>query len=136
MSLSCRSKDSLLVLWNKPSFLTGSINFYYIYIRSDNKNDTDFEEMAIDLIHQNSRYNQKVSISQSKLDTIVQLLLNNIIIFQFLISNLTEGNIYEVKVQAASHSVIGRSELIRGEFSETHRVMMECMGMLYILFDF
>lgn len=45
--------------------------------------------------------------------------------FQILITNLTKGTLYEVKVRGATRSITERVKLYHGEFSEPRKVILQ-----------
>ena len=50
---------------------------------------------------------------------------NDLNLFQFLITNLTKGTLYEVKLQGATRSVKDLNKLYRGDFSESRKVILQ-----------
>ncbi len=61
VNLTCQSNDALHVQWEQPSIYYNSIDYYFIYYRSEHKSDTEFEEIAVSAGGAYSNHNQDVS---------------------------------------------------------------------------
>ncbi len=61
VNLTCQSNDALHVQWERPSVFYNSIDYYFIYYRSEHRSDTEFEEIAISAGGVNAHYDHDVS---------------------------------------------------------------------------
>ncbi|XP_054161930.1 tyrosine-protein phosphatase 99A-like isoform X2 [Oppia nitens] len=103
VNLTCETtSDALHVFWERPSVYYNSIDYFFIYYRSEHNSDNEFEEVAVPGGGANTRYEHYA-----------------------FITNLTKGTLYEVKVQGATRSITEHTKLYRGEFSEPRKVILQ-----------
>ncbi|RWS15894.1 tyrosine-protein phosphatase 99A-like protein [Dinothrombium tinctorium] len=98
VNLTCSSVDSLFLQWERPKTFYNQIDCYFVSYRSEKSHD--FEE--IELIPGPDKKEHEIYIT-----------------------NLTENTLYEVKVQGASKSILRNSYLVRGDFSESRKVILQ-----------
>ncbi|RWS27801.1 tyrosine-protein phosphatase 99A-like protein, partial [Leptotrombidium deliense] len=96
INLTCSATDTLFIQWERPTTYYNNIDYYFVSYRSEKSHD--FEE--IELI-----------AGPDKRD--------------YEITNLTENTLYEVKVQAASRSIIQNALLVRGDYSQSRKVILQ-----------
>lgn len=57
-------------------------------------------------------------------------------LFQFTLPNLTTYTIYEIKVCAASHSIIASNRIIHGKCSEPRKVIALFLSLPFVMWQF
>ncbi|XP_055371806.1 tyrosine-protein phosphatase 99A isoform X2 [Condylostylus longicornis] len=97
LNLTCHSQDALRIRWKRPNDYYNTIDLYVISFRP--VGTTEYE-------------NRKENASTEHLETMM------------ILENLTTNSIYEVKVCAASRSVMNPRKLVFGKYSEPRKILL------------
>lgn len=95
-NLTCYGSDKIYLEWERPASYNKQVDYYFVYYRSRD----DWSEIPLS------------PNSPSDVDQDMTL------------SNLTNNDLYEVKIQGATRSIHNDSVLHRGEFSLVRRVIL------------
>lgn len=98
VNVSCFSLDSILIQWQRPERFYNQIDFYYVHYKPDFKS----------------------SFERTVLATKKEKLLN-----ELLITNLTAGILYELKVLAGTKSILDPTLVYTSDSTPTLRVVLE-----------
>ena len=47
LNLTCQNNEALYLHWERPSVYYNSVDYYFLYYRSEDKRDDEFEEISI-----------------------------------------------------------------------------------------
>uniref|UniRef100_A0A6P4EHZ8 Tyrosine-protein phosphatase 99A-like n=1 Tax=Drosophila rhopaloa TaxID=1041015 RepID=A0A6P4EHZ8_DRORH len=95
VNLTCHSQESITIRWRRPYEFYNTIDFYIIKTR---------------LAGQDTHRDIRINASAKELETAM------------ILQNLTTNSYYEVKVAAATFSVINPKRIVLGKFSESRIV--------------
>ncbi|XP_059218632.1 tyrosine-protein phosphatase 99A isoform X2 [Stomoxys calcitrans] len=98
VNLTCHSQDSLTIRWKRP------LEFY---------NNIDFYVIKTKVMGQDAHRDVRINSSAKELETAM------------IIQNLTMYQLYEVKVAAATYSVIIPNKIILGKFSDGRKIGLQ-----------
>ncbi|XP_075150681.1 protein tyrosine phosphatase 99A isoform X1 [Haematobia irritans] len=98
VNLTCHSQDSLTIRWKRPLEFYNNIDFYIIKTK---------------IVGQDSHRDVRINSSAKELETAM------------IIQNLTTYQLHEVKVAAATYSVIIPNKIILGKFSEGRKIGLQ-----------
>uniref|UniRef100_A0A1I8NIX6 Fibronectin type-III domain-containing protein n=1 Tax=Musca domestica TaxID=7370 RepID=A0A1I8NIX6_MUSDO len=98
VNLTCHSQDSLTIRWKRPLEFYNNIDFYIIKTK---------------IMGQDTHRDIRINASAKELETAM------------IIQNLTMYQLYEVKVAAATYSVIVPKKIILGKFSEGRKIGLQ-----------
>ncbi|BFF91309.1 tyrosine-protein phosphatase 99A [Drosophila madeirensis] len=98
VNLTCHSQESITIRWRRPYEFYNTIDFYVIKTR---------------LAGQDSHRDIRINASAKELETAM------------ILQNLTTNSYYEVKVAAATFSVINPKKIVLGKFSESRIIQLQ-----------
>ncbi|XP_046806684.1 tyrosine-protein phosphatase 99A-like isoform X2 [Lucilia cuprina] len=98
VNLTCHSQDSLTIRWKRPLEFYNNIDFYIIKTK---------------IMGQDAHRDIRINASAKELETAM------------IIQNLTMYQLYEVKVAAATFSIINPKKIILGKFSEGKKIGLQ-----------
>ncbi|GAB6020093.1 hypothetical protein CHUAL_002826 [Chamberlinius hualienensis] len=97
VNVSCQSHDSIYLQWQRPHLYYNQVDYYYVYYRSEKS--WDFQQLGVA-----SPSNQEDH--------------------SLFLPNLTSYTMYEVKVRGATRSLVNKTHLYKGPFSEARKVVL------------
>ncbi|XP_036323044.1 tyrosine-protein phosphatase 99A isoform X2 [Rhagoletis pomonella] len=97
VNLTCHSQDAIAIRWRRPHEFYNTIDFYIIKTR---------------VVGQDSHRDIRINASAKELETAM------------ILQNLTTHTEYEVKVAAATLSIINPKKIVLGKFSETRKISL------------
>ncbi|XP_053947120.1 tyrosine-protein phosphatase 99A isoform X2 [Anastrepha ludens] len=97
VNLTCHSQDAIAIRWRRPHEFYNTIDFYIIKTR---------------VVGQDSHRDIRINASAKELETAM------------ILQNLTTHTEYEVKVSAATLSIINPKKIVLGKFSETRKISL------------
>ncbi|XP_067618842.1 tyrosine-protein phosphatase 99A isoform X2 [Eurosta solidaginis] len=97
VNLTCHSQDAIALRWRRPHEFYNTIDFYIIKTR---------------VVGQDSHRDIRINASAKELETAM------------ILQNLTTHTEYEVKVAAATLSIINPKKIVLGKFSETRKISL------------
>ncbi|XP_039150465.1 tyrosine-protein phosphatase 99A isoform X2 [Drosophila simulans] len=98
VNLTCHSQESITIRWRRPYEFYNTIDFYIIKTR---------------LAGQDTHRDIRINASAKELETAM------------ILQNLTTNSYYEVKVAAATFSVINPKKIVLGKFSESRIIQLQ-----------
>ncbi|XP_020811954.1 tyrosine-protein phosphatase 99A isoform X2 [Drosophila serrata] len=98
VNLTCHSQESITIRWRRPYEFYNTIDFYVIKTR---------------LAGQDTHRDIRINASAKELETAM------------ILQNLTTNSYYEVKVAAATFSVINPKRIVLGKFSESRIIQLQ-----------
>ncbi|XP_037919169.1 tyrosine-protein phosphatase 99A isoform X3 [Hermetia illucens] len=98
VNLTCQAQDAVNIRWRRPLEFYNSIDYYIISYRIAENPDS---------------YDLQLPTTIREIET------------AFTLPNLTTYTIYEIKVCAASHSIIASNRIIHGKCSEPRKILMQ-----------
>ncbi|XP_043864054.1 tyrosine-protein phosphatase 99A isoform X4 [Drosophila mojavensis] len=98
VNLTCHSQESITIRWKRPYEFYNTIDFYIIKTR---------------LAGQDTHRDIRINASAKELETAL------------ILQNLTTNSYYEVKVAAATFSVINPKKIVLGKFSESRIIQLQ-----------
>ncbi|EDV90763.1 GH14309 [Drosophila grimshawi] len=98
LNLTCHSQESITIRWKRPHEYYNTIDFYVVKTR---------------LAGQDTHRDIRINASAKELETAMVL------------PNLTTNSYYEVKVAAASFSVINPKKIVLGKFSDSRIIQLQ-----------
>ncbi|XP_037707515.1 tyrosine-protein phosphatase 99A isoform X2 [Drosophila subpulchrella] len=98
VNLTCHSQESITIRWRRPYEFYNTIDFYIIKTR---------------LAGQDTHRDIRINASEKELETAM------------ILQNLTTNSYYEVKVAAATFSVINPKKIVLGKFSESRIIQLQ-----------
>ncbi|XP_055902453.1 tyrosine-protein phosphatase 99A isoform X2 [Eupeodes corollae] len=98
VNLTCHSQDSITIRWRRPLEFFNSIDYYIIKSR---------------IVGQETHRDIRINASDKELETAM------------ILQNLTTNSMYEVKVAAATYSVINPKKIVPGRYSEPKKILLQ-----------
>ena len=114
MNLTCQSGNTMFVRWVRPDVFYRTVDVYSVHYRArqDSGPGLEWEQQLVETV-------------------------NNTINHMMYINNLTTNTAYEVRVQAATQSLVGARVVHTGPWSETRAVHLQpgCENMQQFRYD-
>lgn len=119
VNLTCHTSDTLHLRFKRPTIFYNSIDFYIIWFKQ--VNDVGFMNITLNA----SSAHLETAVSIPRKACVESVNSNQKKIFQLQIPNLVTHSTYEVRVQAATISVINSNKLVLGAHSVIKTVGFE-----------
>ncbi|CAL4156072.1 unnamed protein product, partial [Meganyctiphanes norvegica] len=108
-NLTCQTDFTALLQWYRPTKVYGKVDLYYIYIRLEDS--FEFDEIVVNSVNNRLEHN-------------------------FLLTNLSQDTVYEVKVRGATYSRLftNNDKSYKGPFSKSRKIMLfkDCHKQPYV----